>query len=83
VSQDTPQQARVLRSKSGKAARAVRKKFPVGTRVTSADHDTGVEGTVQRHVPGLNAQGGHLVVKWDTGTTGNTSAIALRVVPSS
>lgn len=69
---DTPQQRRALRS--NKAARWVRKNFPEGTRVTSGV----MNGTVTRHVPGLNAQGGHLVVEWDNGVTGRTGAINVR-----
>jgi hypothetical protein len=71
---DTPQQRRALRS--NKAARFVRKNFPAGTRVTSGV----MEGTVIRHVPGLNAQGGHLVITWDNGHTGNHGAISIRRV---
>ena len=41
--------------------------FPEGTRVQGAP---GAQGTVIRHVPGMNAQGGHLVVQWDSGQVG-------------
>lgn len=77
---DTPQQAAILRSPQGRAARKVRAKFPAGTRVTAAGRDTGLEGTVRRHVPMTNAQGGTLVVEWDNGTEGRHSAIALRKI---
>lgn len=83
MSQDTPQQARLMRSKAGRTARAVRKLFPVGTRVTSSHPSntaSALVGTVKRHVPAANGQGGHLVVEWDNGHTGNVSPIAIRVV---
>lgn len=72
---DTPQQARILRTNH--TARYVRAKFPAGTRVASR---AGVTGTVTRHVPGTNAQGGYIVVAWDNGRTGRHSACALQVV---
>ena len=75
---DTPQQRVALRT--NEAARKVRKRFPAGTRVTAAGHDTGLQGTVTRHVPGMNAQGGHLTVLWDNGTEGRHSAVALRPI---
>ena len=78
VHPDTPQQKAVLRQSP--TARRVRKMWPAGARVTAAGHDTGVLGTIQRHVPMTNAQGGDLVVLWDNGTTGRHSPIALRLV---
>lgn len=75
---DTPSQKRTLRQ--SKTARKVRAMYPEGTRVTAAGHETGLDGTVVRHVPGLNAQGGHLVVRWDNGSEGRHSAISLRKV---
>jgi hypothetical protein len=78
---DTPQQARVLRT--SRVARAVRAKFPAGTRVV-ATPGAGAEprpgaahGVVVRHVPGLNAQGGYLVVRWDSGVEGRMGASCL------
>jgi hypothetical protein len=65
------------------AAKVVARKFPVGTRVT-ADHPSNVGqfpiGTVVRLVPGLDAQGGYIVVEWPNGQRGRHTAIALRVV---
>lgn len=73
---DTPQQRAALRQ--SRTARKVRERFPEGTRVTAGAG----EGTVKRHVPQGNAQGGHLVVLWDNGVTGRHSPIALRRVDS-
>jgi hypothetical protein len=75
---DTKQQRAVLRR--NKAARAARKKFPVGARVTSADHDGLPVGEVLRHVPHSNAQGGVIVVRWPNGQVGRHGPISLRVV---
>lgn len=78
---DTPQQARTVRT--NKAAKKVRKAFPVGTVVT-ASHPSNTTneplGTVVRHVPHSNAQGGYLVVEWANGNTGRHSAISLRTI---
>lgn len=74
AAQDTPQQKAILRQ--SRTARAVRAAFPVGTRVEGAP---GVFGTVTRHVPASNGQGGHLTVQWDSGTVGRHSPIALKV----
>lgn len=82
---DTPQHKAILRQCP--AAQKVRKRFPRGTRVHAARHDLQGRtvslsvrgGTIQRHVPGTNAQGGYLVVLWDNGTTGRHSAMALEV----
>lgn len=63
---DTAQQKRILRTSA--TARKVRQRFPAGTRVRA--RVSSVEGTVVRHVPGLNAQGGYLVVQWDDGPLG-------------
>ena len=74
---DTPQQKRALRS--NKVARWVRKNYSEGTRVVAtpgagaAPRPNAMHGLVLRHVPGLNAQGGHLVVRWDNGITGNVN----------
>jgi len=79
---DTPQQKSVLRT--NRTARKVRKHYGAGTRVVvtrgaGMDPEPGaMHGTVKRHVPGTNAQGGHLVVTWDSGVTGNVSAGNLR-----
>lgn len=63
--EDTPQQAAALRQ--SKAARAVRTRFPEGTRVVA--RTGGMAGTVTRHVLALTSQGGHLLVEWDNGQT--------------
>jgi hypothetical protein len=66
---DTPQQARILRA--SRTARKVRRRFGAGTRVVvvpgaGAEPRPGaMTGTVLRHVPGLNAQGGTLTIQWD------------------
>lgn len=73
-----PQQQHILRQSA--TARKVRALFPEGTRVTMRPGE-GVQGTVVRHVPGLNAQGGYLVVQWDHGVTGRHSAVSLFKVP--
>ncbi len=80
---DTPQQKMALRQ--NKIARKVREKFPPGSRVVVTRGDGGawrgsMEGTIKRHVPGMNAQGGHFVVVWDNGSTGRYSAVALAKV---
>ena len=76
---DTAQQQRILRS--SKTARVVRKRFAPGTSVrgTDAGQDAPV-GTVQYTVPGLNAQGGTIVVQWPNGRVGRHSACSLTVV---
>lgn len=69
---DTPQQKAILRQ--CRAARIVRRRFPAGVRVWSVGGTPPkrlVQGTVLRHLPMTNAQGGMLVVAWDTGRTGN------------
>lgn len=68
---DTPQQKAALRH--NKAARVVRQRFPEGTRVRVPI--SGACGVVRRHVPGLNAQGGYLIVEWDNGHTGRIGPI--------
>lgn len=68
---DTVQQKTILRQ--NKVARKVRSLYPAGTRVTTGKMD----GTVKRHVPASNAQGGHLTVDWDNGTTGRIGPLAL------
>ena len=79
MQQDTPQHKAVLRQCN--TARKVRARFGAGTRVRST---AGVEGTVHRHVPGSNAQGGTVVVDWDSGPLGprrgRHSACALKVI---
>lgn len=74
---DTKQQKAVLRSSS--TARKVRARFPAGQRVTSLIHDepSGILGTVVRHVPGPDAQGGTVTVLWDSGVTGRHTPINL------
>lgn len=78
---DTPQQKVALRTNP--AAQRVRKAFPVGTRVVGRDAaEPRPVGTVKRHVPGTNAQGGYLVVEWPNGEAGRHGAISLeRVAP--
>lgn len=70
---DTPQQKAILRQ--NKVARNVRRDYPQGTPVVST---AGMRGTVYRHVPHTNAQGGVLVIDWDNGVRGRTSPIAVR-----
>jgi hypothetical protein len=79
---DTAQQKAVLRRSA--VARKVRKLFGPGTRVVVTP-GAGVEprpgamtGTVKRHVPGVNAQGGYLVVVWDNGREGRISPGSVR-----
>jgi hypothetical protein len=75
---DTPQQQAVLRQ--SRVARKVRAKFPAGTRVASIGGPQSkrqMEGTVKRHVPGTNAQGGYLLVEWDNGITGRIGPISV------
>jgi len=77
---DTPQQQKALRVNA--VAKRVRQNFPTGTRVegVTTSGGTGVFGTVECHIPMLNAQGGTLVVRWDSGHTGRHSACDLRRV---
>lgn len=72
--QDTKQQAMLLRR--NRIARKVRAMYPQGTRVTTG----AMEGTVYRHVPGGNSQGGYLVVDWDNGVQGRISPISIKPV---
>jgi hypothetical protein len=81
VKPDTPQQARIL--KTNKTARKVRERYGPGTRVGSVggpDGEIKATGTVIRHVPGGNAQGGYLVVRWDNGQEGRIGPIAVKVL---
>ena len=73
--QDTRQQQAALRQ--NQAARAVRERFPEGTRVVA--RTGGMGGTVTRHVPALTSQGGHLVVEWDNGQTGRVQPVEVLV----
>jgi hypothetical protein len=78
---DTPQQRAILRQNA--TARKVRAKFPPGTRVASIGGTPPrriQEGTVVRHVPGSNAQGGTLVVEWDNGRTSRLSPISVEKI---
>lgn len=75
---DTPQQKAVLRQ--CKAARATRKAFPIGSRVTARGATEGPVGVVLRHVLATNAQGGHLTVEWAGGVVGRHGPIGLRRV---
>jgi hypothetical protein len=51
----------------------VRELYPQGTRVSTG----AMQGTVYRHVPQSNAQGGVLVVDWDNGVRGRVGPIVL------
>lgn len=75
---DTRQQRAVLRQ--NRTARAVRADYPAGTRVEgfTGQHGTGAFGTVKRHVPHTNAQGGVLIVQWDNGSEGRHSPVSVR-----
>ncbi len=67
--EDTRQQARILRTHA--ISKRVRREFYPGTRVVvvpirgEAPRPNAAHGEVVRHVPGLNSQGGYLVVRWD------------------
>lgn len=75
--QDNDEQRRILRS--NKSAQTTRRRFPSGTRVVPREaSDATNVGTVKRHVPGVNAQGGYLLVEWDNGATGRHGPIALK-----
>lgn len=75
-SQDTPHQRSTLRR--SQAAQRTRARFGPGTRVcydpVAYPKATAV-GTVQRHIPGTNAQGGVLRVLWDNGAQGYLAPI--------
>lgn len=77
--QDTPQQAAVLRQSP--IAQRVRALYPVGTRVRgyggSPAKPGNLAGTVVRHVPATNSQGGSLTVLWDNGRRGSSSPSAI------
>jgi hypothetical protein len=77
---DTRQQTAILRQ--NRTARKVRRDFPQGTRVEGFTGTTGTGsfGTVDRHVPHSNAQGGVLVIDWDNGRRGRHSPISVRKV---
>jgi hypothetical protein len=84
---DTLRQRAILRQ-SG-IARRVRAEYPVGSRVHARVFDeTGsivvalsvLGGEVLRHVPAVNAQGGHLTVRWDNGHVGHMSPTNLQTV---
>lgn len=76
--QDSDYDKRILRS--NKSSQTTRRKFPAGTRVLPQhpDADPTYVGTVKRHVPGHNAQGGYLLVEWPNGVTGRHGPISLR-----
>jgi len=73
---DTTGHLRALRQNP--TARKVRARFPRGTRVQG--RVGGQTGTVNRHVPGGNAQGGVLLVDWDNGSTGRTGPASVMAV---
>jgi hypothetical protein len=76
---DNAQQKAALRQ--NKAARAVREKFPVGAKVQARGaKEPKPVGIVERHIPGMNAQGGTLKVKWPNGNIGSHGAITLEHV---
>ena len=68
---DTPQQKAILRQ--CRAAKRTRQRFPEGTRVRVPI--SGMTGVVLRHVPGTDAQGGSLTVRWDSGVVGRVTPI--------
>jgi GNAT superfamily N-acetyltransferase len=75
---DTKQQRAILRS--NRSAQKARELFPPGTRVKprpSKDEEPTARGTVNRHVPGSDAQGGTLVIDWDSGVTGRHGPISI------
>lgn len=74
MSVDNPQQKAALRQ--SRAARRVRELFPEGTRVTTG----AATGTVVRHVPLTNAQGGYLTVQWDSGVVGRINPISVKAL---
>lgn len=79
--EDTTQQARLLRTHP--QSKKVRREFYPGTRVVvvpvrgEAPRPGAQHGEVVRHVPGLNSQGGYLLVRWDSGREGRVGAINL------
>lgn len=80
--EDTPQQKAILRQSA--TARKVRRMYPAGTRVEGTSgaggEGRGGYGTVRRHVPMTNAQGGTLTVEWDSGHVGRVSPGSVRKV---
>jgi len=81
---DTRQQAAIL--KTHRMSQVIRARYPVNTRVEAVAGPgsdvvgSGRFGTVRRHVPGVCAQGGYLVVVWDDGVEGRHQAGSLRGV---
>lgn len=76
------QQRAVLRQ--SKVARNVHARFTEGVCVRGVDgDDASPRGTVARHIPMMNAQGGTIVVDWDSGTTGRHSAGDLTIIEAS
>jgi hypothetical protein len=69
---DTPQQRTILRQRRN--AQRVRRDFPAKTRIRNTI--SGWEGIVERHVPGVSADGGTLVVLWDNGIIGRVNVVA-------
>lgn len=67
-------------------ARRTRERFPIGCRVHVRSFNRRGEvlalsvtgGTILRHVPSTNAQGGDLVVRWDSGVVGRHSPVNLQ-----
>lgn len=72
---DTRQQQAILRQ--SRAARATRRRFPEGKMIRSR---AGMTGVVMRHVPTGNAQGGHLVVRWENGFRGRANPVSVEPV---
>jgi len=74
MTQDTAQQKAILRQ--SRMARFVRKTYPAGTPIVAPQ--TGWTGTVLRHVPMTDAQGGHLVVEWENGEVGRVTPMNVK-----
>lgn len=64
---DTAQQQAILRQHE--TARKIRRMYPHGARIMVLI--SGEQGTVYRHVPGSNAQGGSLTIDFDNGRRGH------------
>lgn len=73
------QQRAALRQ--SKVARSVHTRFAKGVRVRAVDgNESSPQGAVARHIPMMNAQGGTVVVDWDSGVTGRHSAGDLAII---
>lgn len=84
VPADTREQQAILRLYP--SARRTREHFPIGCRVHVRSFNRRGEvvalsttgGTVRRHVPLTDAQGGLLVITWDSGVTASHSPMNLQ-----